>query len=209
MAVAQTEIVSEAEYRRLTLADPHGQLELYRGQLREKSEMSVGHGDVMMCLTEQLLLQLERGEFHVRVQHARLRIASDTYYVPDIAVVPTAAVLALRAHPNELDAYPDPLPLVIEVWSPSTGSYDVQVKLADYQRRGDLEIWFVHPYERTLRAWRRLPDGTYDEAVFRQGMAGRHHCHSSRSTSMSSLRGRQIQEWRGVTRSPRAIFRDS
>ena len=88
------------------------------------------------------------------------------------AYVGTAVERELRAHPHVLDAYPDPLPLVIEVWSPSTGSYDMKVKLADYQQRGDLEIWFVHPYERTIRAWRRLPDGTYDETVFRHGSAG-------------------------------------
>jgi Uma2 family endonuclease len=172
MAVVHPDIVSEAEYRRLALADPQGQLELYRGQLREKPWMSVAHGDVMMRLTEQLLLQLGRGEFHIRVQHARLRVSPDTYYVPDIAVMPTAVVLALREHPTRLDAYPDPLPLVIEIWSPSTGDFDLTAKLPDYQRRGDLETWFVHPQDRTLQVWRRLPDGTYDETVHRHGIAG-------------------------------------
>lgn len=56
-----------------------------------------------------------------------------------------------------------PLPLVVEVSSPSTGDYDVDTKLPEYQRRGDLEIWRVHPYDHALTAWRRQPDGSYLE----------------------------------------------
>ncbi len=35
------------------------------------------------------------------------------------------------------------------------GRVDVESKLPDYRRRGDLEVWRIHPYERTLTAWRR------------------------------------------------------
>jgi Uma2 family endonuclease len=59
--------------------------------------------------------------------------------------------------------------LVVEVWSPSTGDYDVEEKLHEYQRRGDLEIWRIHPYERILTAWRRQPEGTYEELVQHDG----------------------------------------
>ncbi len=55
------------------------------------------------------------------------------------------------------------------MWSPSTGSFDVEVKLREYQRRGDFEIWRVHPFERTLTAWRRQPDGSYLESLHRGG----------------------------------------
>ncbi|MFL5448361.1 MAG: Uma2 family endonuclease, partial [Gemmatimonadales bacterium] len=54
--------------------------------------------------------------------------------------------------------------------APSTGRYDINEKLPDYQQRGDLEIWYVHPYERTLTAWRRRPDGTCAESVYRGGI---------------------------------------
>ena len=56
------------------------------------------------------------------------------------------------------------------MWSRSTGDYDVEEKLAVYQQRGDLEIWRIHPYERTLTAWRRLPDGSYDETIHHEGV---------------------------------------
>jgi Uma2 family endonuclease len=55
------------------------------------------------------------------------------------------------------------MPLVVEVWSPSTGDTDVTDKLRECQERGDVEIWLLHPYERTLTAWRRQPDGSYTE----------------------------------------------
>jgi Uma2 family endonuclease len=62
-----------------------------------------------------------------------------------------------------------PLPLVVEVWSSSTSDYDGDTKLSDYQQRGDLEIWRIHPYERTLTSWQRQPDGSYQETIHRSG----------------------------------------
>lgn len=70
---------------------------------------------------------------------------------------------------NALETSGEPMPLVVEVWSPSTGGYDVDGKLPEYRRRGDLEIWRIHPYERTLTAWRRQPDRTYAETDHREG----------------------------------------
>ena len=162
--------MSEETYRQFALGDPQGRWELHHGQLREKPGMSVEHGDVMMHLVELLHNQLDRSAFRVRAHHARLRRSADTCYVPDVAVIPTAIVQALRERPGSLDAYADPLPLVIEIWSPSTRGYDIDEKVSDYQRRGDREIWRIHPYERTLTAWRRRPDGAYAESVYREGI---------------------------------------
>jgi Uma2 family endonuclease len=170
VSITKTEPMSEEAYRQFALGDPQGQWELHRGQLREKPGMSVEHGSVMMLLVEWLLNQLDRNEYQVRAHHARLRRSADTFYVPDVAVIPTPVVQALLERPGSLDAYPEPLPLVVEIWSPSTGGYDINEKLPDYQARGDLEIWYVHPYERTLTAWRRRPDGTYAESVYRGGI---------------------------------------
>ncbi len=71
--------------------------------------------------------------------------------------------------PNRLAVYDDPVPLVIEVWSPSTGAYDTRTKLPLYRARGDREIWFAHPVERTLTAWVREVDGAYAETVHTGG----------------------------------------
>ena len=169
MAAVDITIVSEESYRKLALGDPNGRLELHHGQLREKPDVSSAHGDLMDHLTEMFHRQLDRNEHRLRLNHARLRRSPSSYYVPDIAMIPAAVARAMLEHPRELDAYPDPLPLVIEIWSPSTGNYDVTEKLGEYQARGDLEIWYIHPYERTLTAWRRLPDGAYARSVHRGG----------------------------------------
>lgn len=170
MAIAKAERTSEESYRRLALGDPQGRLELHRGVVREKPGMSVEHGDTQSYLVVMLQNQLDRRDYRLRAGHARLRCSEDTYYVPDVVVIPTAMEQALRVRPNSLDAYADPLPLVVEIWSPSIGDYDVHEKLPDYQRRGDREIWYIHPYQRTLTAWRRTDNGDYVVTTYRGGI---------------------------------------
>lgn len=170
MAIPTTEHMTEEAYRQFALGDTSGQWELVRGQLRERPGMSVRHGDIMDLLLRLLHEQLDRREFRLRAQHARLRRSSDTYYVPDIAVIPATTVQALVEHPGEtLDVYLEPLPLVFEIWSPS-GRYDINAKLPGYQERGDQETWYIQPYERSLTVWRRQPDGTYTASIFRSGI---------------------------------------
>ncbi len=132
--------------------------------------MSVEHGSVADNLLRQLYRQIDDGEYRLRANFAKLRRSADTYYIPDVVVIPAAMVQALRERPGSLDAYPDPLPLVVEIWPPSTGDYDIVEKLPDYKERGDREIWHIDPYERTLTVWRRQPDGTYAETVYRDGV---------------------------------------
>jgi Uma2 family endonuclease len=164
-----TALVGEAEYRELALMGENRRLELFRGHLREKPAVSVDHSYVAMNLVELLLKQLERDQYRVSLGQARLRVTSDTYYVPDVTVIPSALVQALRATPRMLDAYAEPMPLVVEIWSPSTGDHDLNVKLADYRQRGDQEIWYIHPYQRTITAWRRRQEQSYAESVYRTG----------------------------------------
>ena len=47
-------------------------------------------------------------------------------------------------------------------------------KLPIYQQRGDLEIWFYHPYDRTLTARRKQPDGSYSEERYTGGIVPIH-----------------------------------
>ena len=98
-----------------------------------------------------------------------MRRPEATIFLPDVMVVPTAYGDEIRDDPS-LAIFSEPLPLVVEVWSPSTGDYDVEAKLPVYQQRGDLEIWRIHPYERTLIRWIRQPDGLYQEELLRSGV---------------------------------------
>lgn len=165
-----THHLTEEDYQRIVFADPDHKWELYDGLLREKPGMSWDHGDVAMELSYMLRHQLDRRQFRVSVSDWRVRPSPGSIYIPDILVVPAAFGREFRSRPGVLAIFSDPLPLVVEIWSRSTGDYDVEAKIPEYQRRGDLEIWRIHPYARTLTAWRRQPDGSYDETVYRDGL---------------------------------------
>lgn len=160
--------ISEAEYEQIVLAEPVEKWELVEGRLREKPGMSWEHLDVVALLNHLLQLQLDRRQFRVFIE-GRVRRPAATIFLPDLLVVPTALGPVFRGRPGALTVIPDPLPLVVEVWSASTGDYDVDTKIPVYQQRGDLEIWRIHPYHKTLTAWRRQPDGSYTETIYREG----------------------------------------
>ena len=161
--------VAEDSYRRVSLLDPDGHWELHDGMLREKPGMSIAHGGTTNKLAVVLQNQLGWDEYRVRNNCSRLRISTRRTYIPDIAVVPRALDLALWENPYALELYEAPLPLVVEVWSPTTGGYDIAAKLENYQLRGDDEIWYLHPYDRTLTAWVREEDRSYRSQVYRGG----------------------------------------
>jgi Uma2 family endonuclease len=165
MAIDTRTRISEEAYERLALAEPDRKWELRDGYPREKPGMTFAHNWLEMKLGYMLMSQLDWSVYQVRVDAGRVRRPSATYFIPDVFVLPTAYTSPLRDRSDVLEVYDQPLPLVVEVWSRSTGDYDVEEKLAVYRTRGDLEIWRIHPYERTLTAWRRLPDGRYDETI--------------------------------------------
>ena len=160
--------VSELEYRRIALEDGDRNWELHDGELVEKPPMAFAHSEILEELGHILRSQLGRERYRVRVNMGRVQHTS-SYYIPDLFVLPVEMTASYRESPDALEVYDRPLPLVAEAWSPSTGRYDVEEKLPEYQRRGDLEIWRIHPYERTLTAWRRQPDGSYEGTIHRSG----------------------------------------
>jgi len=160
--------VSEKTFKQVALEDPEGHWELYCGELRQKPGMTYEHNDVAINLVVQLVQQLDRRTYGARHNAGHIRCSSQSYYIPDVFVFPRQLAGPLRGR-RILENYRDPLPLVVEVWSQSTGDYDVEFKLQEYQARGDFEIWRIHPYEHTLTAWRRQADGTYSESVVASG----------------------------------------
>jgi Uma2 family endonuclease len=160
--------VSEATYKTIALEDPSGHWELHCGHLRQKPDMTADHNQTISRLFGRLFQQLDERDYSVRSNLGHLRRSSQSYYIPDVYVVPVEATRR-QLGTMKLEVYDVPLPLVIEVWSPSTGDYDVETKLLEYQQRGDLEIWLVHPYEHTVTAWVRQPDGQYAQSIFEGG----------------------------------------
>jgi Uma2 family endonuclease len=159
--------ISEEAYQKFVLSGVEGSWELHDGRLVEKPTITFRHGQIPMLLGHFLLSQLDRNAYAV-VSELRVRRSSATVFVPDLMVVPTSYSEEIRDRPV-LAIFSDPLPLVVEVWSPSTGDYDVDAKVPVYQQRGDVEIWRIHPYDRTLTAWRRQPEGSYEETMYRDG----------------------------------------
>jgi Uma2 family endonuclease len=162
--------ISNDVYERLALENPSLKWELWDGQLREKPATTSAHEWLDEKLGYMLMAQLDWSVYQVRTNKGRVRNPEATYFIPDAFVVPTAMVTPLLPLDSVLEVFDQPLPLVVEIWSRSTGEYDINEKLRVYQTRGDFEIWRIHPYERTLTAWRRLPDGSYEETVYREGI---------------------------------------
>ena len=157
-------MISVATYVKVALEDSDDLWELDRGHLRSKPGGTIEHNCALRVLHRRLVLQLAEPEYAVSSNGGRLSISRDTYFVPDLFVIPRAFVdQKLREMPDQLEVYDEPMPLVVEVWSDVVGDYDVEEKLRRYQQRGDLELWRIHPTEQTLVAWRRRLDGSYSE----------------------------------------------
>lgn len=163
--------ISEQEFLELALNEEDGFWELWDGVLVEKPQMNMRHNAIAFRLGHFLQSQFDWSVYRVSVNGDRTRISSRSYYIPDVMVIPTAYQLPpYQDDPWAIGAYREPLPLVVEVWSPTTGRYDLAVKLQGYRERGDLEIWYIHPRDRTLTVWRKQPDGAYTEELVRGGV---------------------------------------
>lgn len=164
--------LTQAEYERIALSDePEIKWELHDGTLREKPGMTAKHNLEADTLVVLLGRQLDLDAFTVNGGRARLHSPSGDNYIPDVCVIPMSAVdRHIRERGEALEVHDTPVPLVVEVWSPSTGRYDVDTKFPEYKRRGDLELWRVHPIERTVMVWVRQPDGSYIETFHTSGI---------------------------------------
>lgn len=162
--------INEQEYRELALDDPDRSWELWDGLLLEKPPMSMKHDNVSFLLGHLLQSQLDWHAYRVNVNGGKARLSARTYFIPDVIVIPAAYQNPFEDDPRAFNAHAEALPLVVEVWSPTTGHYDVATKLLGYRERGDAEIWLIHPYERRLTAWRRQDDGSYREAIHTEGV---------------------------------------
>lgn len=160
--------LSEQEYRELASSDDDRLWELWDGVLVEKPPMTIKHDNISFLLGFMLQNQLDWRQYRVNVNGGKTRLPL-TYLIPDVIVVPAEYQIPHQDDPDWFSAYPDPLPFVAEIWSRTTGNYDMAAKLPRYRDRGDLEIWFIHPYERTLTTWRLQPNGLYVDDGYQSG----------------------------------------
>jgi Uma2 family endonuclease len=156
--------VSVETFRRVALEDDEEQWEYHCGKLVRKPAMTMAHNWHIRELGRQLNVQLDPDVYTVAENAGHMEFGGQ-YFVPDVAVIPLSYQDKFLALPDELEEYSDPLPFVAEVWSRSTGAYDVDTKFPAYRSRGDAEIWRLHPRERTVHAWRRQAGGGYEEVA--------------------------------------------
>jgi len=160
--------VSYATYEQVALEDGDATWEYVCGQLREKPGMTQEHNRAASLLAYFIQSQLPIERFEVLHNAGRLRTDAGNAFVPDVLVVPMTQT-ASQHGTGGLETYAEAVPFVAETWSKSTGSYDSRTKLPEYQARGDLVIWLVHPYEKTVRSFERQADGSYQERTHTGG----------------------------------------
>jgi Uma2 family endonuclease len=158
-------VVSAPTFAELAVTEEGRLLELRDGVIVEKPPMSIAHNRCRFKLAGFLFSQLDSSKYEVRINASRVFRPVESYYIPDLMVIPVEAIRALGDRLDVMEAYTTPLPLVVEIWSPTTGDDDVDGKLPRYQERGDAEIWRLQPFARTLTAWRRQPNGMYLQTV--------------------------------------------
>lgn len=160
--------ISVATFKRVVMEDDDHKWELRCGTLVEKPGMTMEHNDDAWEILRQLALQLDPDRYRVRSNAGHMALGDD-YFIPDVAVIPIELANARRGRRRELETYEEPLPFVVEVWSRSTGRFDVDSKLPAYQQRGDAVTWRVHPYERTVTVWVRGAAGQYTRSEHTDG----------------------------------------
>jgi Uma2 family endonuclease len=127
--------IGEQEYLALAADEANRFLELWDGVPKDKPSMSYEHNRDMFELGYILRSQLDPAAYEVRVNAGRFRQAAGTYFVPDVAVLPAELSRSQRGQPGRAESYDAPVPLVVEIWSRSTGDYDVNTKLAACRKR--------------------------------------------------------------------------
>jgi hypothetical protein len=163
--------ISEELYQHLALVDHEGHWELHYGRLRAKPAGTVWHNEIVSKIGFGIANQPDHREFAFGMNGGRVRRTSQHYYIPDFIVMPRRLTSALLAIPESFEVYDEPLPLIVEAWSRPIPEYDWDdlQRIEHYRLRGDTEIWLVNPTNRTLRAFRKQPDNTYTETVYRGG----------------------------------------
>ncbi|HEY7036762.1 MAG TPA: Uma2 family endonuclease [Thermomicrobiales bacterium] len=166
--------ITAKTFELVALEDIDGNWELHDGHLREKPPMSFGHNESAWELADQLIRQLTRDEYRVFQNRGHLRAPNGNTYIPDIAVVPVALMSRFNVDPTRFEVYDEPVPFLTEVWSPKTGTFDIDTKIPAYRLRGDAEIWRLHPFGTSLTIWRRQPDESYQESHYEGGAVQLH-----------------------------------
>jgi Uma2 family endonuclease len=135
------------EERYLAEAPEMGFVEFADGELIVHSPVSIRHQEIAGFLTFLLTGYVDsNGLGTVLNGPAVVRLRPDLLYEPDVFFVSRD-----RSQTMEAQYYSGAPSLVVEVLSPSTRSYDLRVKAANYREHGVLEYWAIDAVNSRLR----------------------------------------------------------
>lgn len=122
-----------------------------------------------MRMAAQLLAPIGLERWMVRIDSGRLSCVDETSCIFDLFTAPSGVPNQDWERFEILRSYGESTLLVINVWSPLTGSYDVEKNQPEYRLRRNLEILRIHPFGRTLFTRRRQWNGHHAEPHHRDG----------------------------------------
>ena len=133
--------------------------------VKEPPTPSRSHQEIVGELHYQVRLALEDKSCRAYVAPFDVRLPKseeaddriDTVVQPDVLIVCDLNKLDERG----MRGAPD---WIAEVLAPSTASHDQFLKVPAYERAGVLEVWLIHPLDRTLTLY-RLKKGRYGRPI--------------------------------------------
>ncbi len=123
----------------------HPDLEYLDGELREKSVVTLTHGEVQILLG--VWFYEHRKEWQIRsAVEVRTQVSANQVRLPDFVVL-------VRTN-RELGALTQPPLVAIEVLSPSDSYRELKGRAADLAAMGVRNVWLIDPELRTAELWR-------------------------------------------------------
>ena len=153
-------------YERLVAGGGLARTELRAGVPVEKPERNQDQQRLLRDMAIAIGRQLDRSDTRLQLNRARLAVARDSYYIPDIVILPHRVDEVDQDGPT---IRRDPALLVIDLLSPD-GDDDQQDRIAGYRLRGDAEVWLLQPSAALVTRWTRRDDGEYDESTSLPGI---------------------------------------
>jgi Uma2 family endonuclease len=134
--------MSPAEYLSTSFDNPDR--EYVHGEIVERGTPDYPHGRMQAELGFRFIELRDSHSLFVCFS-TRMRLASDLYRIPDVAVF-------AGTEPDEQVPSRPPL-LVVEIISPDDRYSEVLEKLAEYRQWGISHIWVVDPHRQTLATY--------------------------------------------------------
>ena len=145
------------DFERLPEGSPY---QLIAGEIIMSPSPTFFHQDIILNITDRLSPFIRKNNLgKIVLSPMDVYLTEEDVYQPDLIFIRKENVHLLD--PNDRIRFvPD---LVIEVLSPSTGSYDYSRKKRIYCERGVREYWIIDPEDRTIEIM--VKDGAFYQTV--------------------------------------------